>query len=605
VTHCRTRRLISILQIQAALAGRCLLSLSAAAHADTPPQAPDTLAPSPGQVDLRSGTYKVNKTLLAIGPAQKGAIDFRRITRSYQKYDPVGRMAQFNHNWDIRFRVHTNGSAGHYTSSVAVTSDELSYSFTEAGTYETLASSAGYAVLTKTLVGSNYYYTLQASNGTTVVSQTVAPGTIALAKSVTRADGTIYTLNYDALGPSGAARLRSVTSNAGYALLLEYTANPNAFVSKACVINLAYTTMPANGLCPAGAHAVSYGYSGIVATSETDADGQVWPFASSYVDDHTDFQEKYFLPGATAPYLTVNYGYQDSYQLAVSSQTFSDGRTFDYGWLSVYPDATTELPSGLVSSYYSLNGKIYQTPFAYYRANVYVPVKVSGGPSSVTDPLSRTTTYEWCMSTCALPSLVSMTLPDGEKTSFTYDGYRNVTQASTAPVPGSPLAARVVKATFDCATLVHCTSPSSITDANNNETDFSYDATHGQILTQTGPAVNGIRPQTRYSYAQRYAWISNGAGGYVQAGSPIWVLTQESYCKVGAAAASGTGCALGSSDEVTTSYDYGPDSGHNNLLVRGKVVSADGVALRTCYGYDYWGNKISQTSPRAGLTSCP
>lgn len=71
------------------------------------------------------------------------------------------------------------------------------------------------------------------------------------------------------------------------------------------------------------------------------------------------------------------------------------------------------------------------------------------------------------------------------------------------------------------------------------------------------------------------------------------------------------GCAGGASDEVVTRYDYGPDTGSvgNNLLLRGKVVTAqdaDGVirSYRTCYGYDALGNKIWETSPRAGLSAC-
>jgi hypothetical protein len=63
-------------------------------------------------------------------------------------------------------------------------------------------------------------------------------------------------------------------------------------------------------------------------------------------------------------------------------------------------------------------------------------------------------------------------------------------------------------------------------------------------------------------------------------------------------------CAI-PGDETLTTYDYGPDSGPNNLWLRGVVVTAGGVSPRTCYAYDKWGNRISATSPRAGLTSCP
>jgi hypothetical protein len=112
-----------------------------------------------------------------------------------------------------------------------------------------------------------------------------------------------------------------------------------------------------------------------------------------------------------------------------------------------------------------------------------------------------------------------------------------------------------------------------------------------------------VRPETRYAYAQRYAWVKNAVGGYERSSSPIWVLIQESTCLEGPAAADGSGCITGR--EQLTVYDYGPDSGPNNLLLRGKVVMAEGVGLRTCFAYDDLGNKISETSPRAALASCP
>jgi YD repeat-containing protein len=162
-----------------------------------------------------------------------------------------------------------------------------------------------------------------------------------------------------------------------------------------------------------------------------------------------------------------------------------------------------------------------------------------------------------------------------------------------------------------------CNRPITTTDANNNVTDYTYAPEHGGVLTETGPAVptrqnNGtmanVRPQKRYEYAQRTAWTSNGVGGYV-AGPPIWLLMRERSCR--ATAGSGTSCAGGAADEVLTEFDYGPNSGPNTLLLRGQAVTStdNGVTttLRTCYGYDGRGNRISETRPNGtvSLTSCP
>ncbi len=58
---------------------------------------------------------------------------------------------------------------------------------------------------------------------------------------------------------------------------------------------------------------------------------------------------------------------------------------------------------------------------------------------------------------------------------------------------------------------------------------------------------------------------------------------------------------------MLTTYDYGPETGPNILLLRGQAVTADGQTLRTCYAYDGRGRKISETSPNgtAGLAACP
>lgn len=107
----------------------------------------------------------------------------------------------------------------------------------------------------------------------------------------------------------------------------------------------------------------------------------------------------------------------------------------------------------------------------------------------------------------------------------------------------------------------------------------------------------------RYTYAQRYAWYKNSSGTVVQAATPIWVLTMEKTCRVGATLADGSGCVI-ANDEVIKTYEYGPTSGANNLFLRGVAVTADGTTLRTCFGYDMYGNRISETSPKAGLPSC-
>jgi len=573
--------------------------VSLPAHAQTvSPMPPDTMVMTPGGVDLRSGSLKMDRTLLSMGEGQIGALDFRRITRTYGFREPPGRMNGFNHNWDIRFKRQSRpGAAG---ADVSVTSDELSFTFFDLGAdYSPDLTSAGnHAKLARTTVGSNYYYTLTTADGTVVVSQNIASDGTALATSVTKANGAAYSLTYDSLGPSGSYRLRRVTSNAGYALLFQYAGN--GYVSKACILNLAITPAPSDNNCPGGAKSVAYGYSGYTMVSETDASGAVWPFTSTYVDGGTSFTQTFKEPGAATPYLTVDYEYVDNYKLAVSRQTFADGKQFNYTWSVVYPQEG-EYGLALVPTHYSENSSA-TVEFKVWRPNAYVPPKVSPGPAKVTDSLGRTTSFDICM-TCVPALVLSKTLPGGMKATYDYDSYGHIVKTTITPNTGSGEPAIVTSATYNCSTMTFCNKPVTEVDAKGATTTSTYSSVHGQILITTGPAVGGVQPQTRYIYAQRSAWIKNGAGGYV-ATAPIWVLAEESLCKTGAPHSSGTGCAI-AGDEVRTTYDYGPNSGPNNLLLRGKVVDAGGLALRTCYGYDADGRKISETTPNANLTSCP
>jgi YD repeat-containing protein len=198
---------------------------------------------------------------------------------------------------------------------------------------------------------------------------------------------------------------------------------------------------------------------------------------------------------------------------------------------------------------------------------------------------------------------------EGRTFNFTYDSRGNTTAKRQVGSDGSngPL----WQANFDttCVYPVKCNKPNWIIDPNGKETDYTYDPTHGGILTETLPAdSNGVRPQKRYTYVQLYAWIKNSSSGYTQSAVPIWKLSSMSSCNSGTW--NGTNCVNAqnqtiANDLVVTAYNYGPNSGPNNLLLRGQTVTAGGVNHVTCYGYDWLGNKISEATPNAGLTSCP
>jgi YD repeat-containing protein len=170
------------------------------------------------------------------------------------------------------------------------------------------------------------------------------------------------------------------------------------------------------------------------------------------------------------------------------------------------------------------------------------------------------------------------------------------------------LADIVRSAHYNCApaTFRFCTQPLIETDARGAVTNYSYDPAHGGLLTKTLPAATAgaPRPQTRHEYAQRYVRVSNGAGGHVQAASPVWVRIATSTCRTSAATGDPASPCATPGDEVRTTYDYGPDAGPNNLQLRGTVITADGRSWRTCTGYDAQGRRISETGAGAQLNQC-
>jgi hypothetical protein len=207
----------------------------------------------------------------------------------------------------------------------------------------------------------------------------------------------------------------------------------------------------------------------------------------------------------------------------------------------------------------------------------------------------------------AINRLDYVMFPEGNKIEFTYDDRGNIPVERSIAKPGSSLSDIVRIASYDasCSNPKTCNRPNWVKDGRGGQTDYEYYPANGLLASVTRPPdESGLRPQVRYEYTQRYAWVKGVGGSYVTATDSIWLLTEESYCRTSAATAAGD-CTT-SGDEVVITYDYGPSGGGpNNLQLRGMAITADGQTLRTCYGYDALGSKISETAPNAGHSECP
>ncbi len=228
---------------------------------------------------------------------------------------------------------------------------------------------------------------------------------------------------------------------------------------------------------------------------------------------------------------------------------------------------------------------------------------------SDTDALSRTTTYQYDSKgrmTYVIPpggTIVSGT-PTAGYAKFDYDARGNIeTKTSVSRTAGTPPNI-VTSADYPntCANPLICNKPTSTTNALGNVTNYEYDATTGFLTSVKLPAPNAtpgtIRPETRYSYSDLYAYYKQASGGSpVVAPTPIRKLTTISACIT-------TASCSGGSDEVKTTIGYGPQTSGtmNNLL---PVTSSSGAGNGTLTAtvtsvYDMIGNLYTIDGPLSG-----
>jgi YD repeat-containing protein len=573
---------------------------------------------------MRSGTFVYQNTDLTIGEKISELSLVRTFSRDAVDAQPLGQF--FKHNWDIklieeRVPVPEADTIPEYDYQMTIAYGNLGTAFRKnyasSGMFRQVSAN-GYGTLTWTgAISGAATYTFTAKDGTKVqfrALRSLVSGSdcssvwrCAYASKITTPDGTTFTLDYDMTGPNGtgSAMLRTVTSNRGYALLFEYAGAQDFRITRVCALNLATTALPVNLLCPAGAPTANYGYSGANLTSASNA--------ASGVEQITYEPQKFSIwrPGDITPFLTNTWASSEANDLYVTAQEFGDQTSASYTWNFVNQGGSLAIAGGTYTdemhhSVQYLFGN-YPIPNSNETTRMITP-----GPELVRDPLQHDVTFSYCVphpvtNECLVSVLQSQTSPEGNKIAYVYDNYRNLTQVTVTPKPGSGLVPTVQSALYPCSNAVTCAKPSSITDANGKTTNITYSDDHGGTLTEMGPppAPGGARPLKVRTYAQRYANVKGSNGALVAAATPIWVLSTETQCQTTADNPNSPVCDdTAPAPKAVTSYEYGAAGGAESLLVKGVAVTADGQTLRTCYSYDNWGRKISETSANASLASC-
>lgn len=404
------------------------------------------------------------------------------------------------------------------------------------------------------------------------------------------ANGEIWTMKNQS-SPYGG-RARNVVSNRGYMIQYEYEreAAPTAqshVASWQRIVKISGGSL-AHVYCDTSGFDVCPGISsaGNSATISYFANGYEMTHASGFkkrIEDPGQLQLLVSSPGTNGE-IRATFGYTDCDPTGAVGSVIKNNKTWTYAWEQCTQEErgmswtmTRTDPQGRTIKVRQLSS--YSIPDLY------------------TDELGR----QFGIGGDPSVGYSGFGFPEGNGVGKSFNSRNNRTGSWIQGKNGGLLGST---ATYDsvCSNLITCNRPKTTKDAKGNVTTYDYNPVHGGVTTKTGPAVNGIAPQMRYEYAQRFAWLKNGSGSYSQAATPIWLLVREKSCRTTQGSASG--CEGGAADEVVTDYDYGPDSGPNNLLVRGAAVTADGQTRRACFSYDQMGRKISETKPRAGLATC-
>jgi len=221
-----------------------------------------------------------------------------------------------------------------------------------------------------------------------------------------------------------------------------------------------------------------------------------------------------------------------------------------------------------------------------------------GGVRKFTDETNKVWNYTYN----DLGILQLITAPEGNKTDYDYDSFDRIIRVKDLPKAnsGNPVQTTTYQYTSGCSYQSWCNKPVAIIDPENNRTDITYHNTYGVPRDITEPSVNGVRRTVRRDYALRTPKIKNSAGNIVNASVKKLVKVSEKRCRNGAM--SNGNCSLGAEQELLTLYDFGTNSGGDNIFLFGQTLRSTEGDLTTCYTYNEFGRRVSETLP-AGNTS--
>ncbi|MBO6764517.1 RHS repeat-associated core domain-containing protein [Maricaulis sp.] len=532
-------------------------------------------------VNLPSGTPVVSSPGISIGDPANGGLSY---SQNYVGND-------WHHS--VMGGIASNGST------VIVTLHSSAETFTVSGTTYTPETPSG-----STLVQSGTTYTYTTADGTVVTYQHQDIGhqafygaDRAVVRSIAFPNGEEWTYHYSVafektycgglpcIDPDhGYSRLQAVTTNRGYQLHISYALDggsifPAETVYWARPIRAVLFNMAEEYCAPI---ASTCSFSQDWPSLSIGLSGNDWLYTDSesrvtrFVRDGSGRVTGIRFPGSAANDITYSYT-----SGRVSSVT-ANGLSTSYTYADSGGTRTTTVNS----------------PGA--AGNTKVESSLSTGQiTAVERPSGDRTEYTYNSSR----QLTRITAPEGNYVSYGYDSRGNVTSVVEHAKSGLATVTRMTASyPASCSNPVTCNQPSWVKDGAGNQTDFTYDSTHGGVLTVTQPAPAGglARPQVRVTYAGLYAWYHKGTGSVLAGPGPIYLPTQVSTCRQG----SGPSCT-NSSYRIDTTMVYGASGVANNLRLTAQTEAAGDGALSatSTMQYDAVGNLVSLDPPLHGTNN--
>jgi hypothetical protein len=228
-----------------------------------------------GDVELHTGSFAYSSRDISIG-AQDASLS---LTRYFGVHQQTGSFAPFGantgHSYEIALYRRTYLEGGDvapnwsYEWNVVIgrTVERIRYSNTPRWIGPVSEAQARTTLITSDGFTGPFVYTRE--DGTRIEFPAMAAGSCpdvgfgtvkcAQASAIISPNGERQSLTYETVG--SRLRLRTVISNRGYAIGIDYNSSAAAGIERVCAVNLAVQYMAPAGPCPTGARAVTYSYS--------------------------------------------------------------------------------------------------------------------------------------------------------------------------------------------------------------------------------------------------------------------------------------------------------------------------------------------------------